>query len=91
MDTKREARHANHQMRRGRTRDTSRDMRIKLKWIQSARKRPANHQTRRRNTRDSSRDMRLKLKWIQSARHDTRITRRDEETHETRAATCDYD
>ena len=37
IDTKREARHANHQMRRGNKRDTSRAMRLKLKLIQSAR------------------------------------------------------
>ena len=86
MGTKSDTRHANHQTRRGNTRHEPRHE-TKTKMDTKRETRHANHQIRRGNKRDTSRDMKLKLKWIQSARNDTRITRRDEETHVTRAAT----
>ena len=63
MDTKNETRHANHQMTPGNTRDTGRDIRLKLKWIQRARHdMRITTEMRRRKTQETSSDMRLKLK-----------------------------
>ena len=88
MDTKSETRHANHHTHEMR-KHTRHDPRHETKTIMDTKSetRHANHQMTRGNTRDTSRDMRLKLKWMQSGRHDTGITRRDDETHETRVAT----
>ena len=88
MDTKSETRHANHQA--DETREHARHdspHEIKPKLDTKRETRHANcHMRRRGNTRDTSRDMRLKLQWIQIAKYDTRISRRDEETHETQDA-----
>ena len=73
MDTKSEARHGNHQMRRGNKRDTSRDMKLKLKWIYTNREtRHANHhadKTRKHTSHEPRHETKTKMDTKSDTRH----------------------